>query len=62
MRAAGIDAKVEPLGAAVEEANVEQSYTGIQISSAVDVISKVTTGELTALKLFKSSFRCLGSG
>ena len=50
MRAAGIDAKVEPLGAAVEEANVEQSYTGIQISSAVDVISKVTTGELTAIK------------
>ena len=30
-----------------EEANVEVSYTGIQISSAVDIIAKVATGELT---------------
>lgn len=29
------------------EADVEQSYTGIQISSAVDIISKVKVGELT---------------
>ncbi len=29
------------------EANVEVSYTGIQISSAVDIIAKVATGELT---------------
>ena len=30
-----------------EEANVDISYTGVQISSAVDIISKVGTGELT---------------
>ena len=30
-----------------EEANVDVSYTGIQISSAVDIIAKVGTGELT---------------
>lgn len=30
-----------------EEANVEVSYTGVQISTAVDIISKVSTNELT---------------
>lgn len=30
-----------------EEANVDISYTGVQISSAVDIIAKVGTGELT---------------
>lgn len=30
-----------------EEASVDQSFTGIQISSAVDIITKVKTGELT---------------
>ena len=62
MRAAGIDAKVEPLGAAVEEANVEQSYTGVQISSAVDVISKVTTGELTRNQAIQILVSMLGFG
>ena len=62
MRAAGIDAKVEPLGVAVEEANVEQSYTGVQISSAVDVISKVTTGELTRNQAIQILVSMLGFG
>jgi len=62
MRAAGIDAKIQPLGAAVEEANVEQSYTGIQISSAVDVISKVGTGELTRAQAIQILVSMLGFG
>ena len=47
LNASGISAQVAPIGTAVEEANVDQSYTGVQISTAVDVITKVGTGELT---------------
>ena len=45
--AAGAPATVTLYKPEAEEANVEVSYTGIQISSAVDIISKVATGELT---------------
>ena len=46
-RASGAPAVVTLYQPEAEEANVEVSYTGIQISSAVDIISKVATGELT---------------
>ena len=45
--AAGTPAVVTLYLPEAEEANVDISYTGIQISSAVDIISKVGTGELT---------------
>jgi hypothetical protein len=45
--AAGTPTTVTLYKPEAEEANVEVSYTGIQISSAVDIISKVATGELT---------------
>jgi hypothetical protein len=45
--AAGAPDQVTMYMPEAEEANVEVSYTGIQISSAVDIISKVATGELT---------------
>jgi len=45
--AAGTPATVTLYTPEAEEANVEVSYTGIQISSAVDIISKVATNELT---------------
>lgn len=37
--------QANPFG--TEKANVEQSFTGIQISSAVDIVQKVKIGELT---------------
>ncbi len=46
LEAAGVPAQVGLVEAETEEANVEVSYTGIQISSAVDIIAKVGTGEL----------------
>lgn len=45
--AAGAPTTVTLYKPEAEEANVEVSYTGIQISSAVDIISKVATQELT---------------
>ena len=45
--AAGTPTTVTLYTPEAEEANVEVSYTGIQISSAVDIISKVATNELT---------------
>ena len=45
--AAGASGTITLYKPEAEEANVEVSYTGIQISSAVDIISKVQTGELT---------------
>jgi len=47
LRAAGTPDQVTLYMPEAEEANVEVSYTGIQISSAVDIIAKVSTGELT---------------
>jgi len=45
--AAGAPAQITLYKPEAEEANVDISYTGIQISSAVDIISKVATQELT---------------
>lgn len=45
--AAGAPAQITLYKPEAEEANVDISYTGIQISSAVDIIAKVATGELT---------------
>lgn len=46
--AAGVPVQLSLEKREAEEANVDVSYTGVQISSAVDVISKVKTGELLA--------------
>ena len=62
LNASGLSTQVAPIGTAVEEANVEQSYTGIQISSAVDVISKVGTGELTRAQAIQILVSMLGFG
>jgi hypothetical protein len=62
LNASGISPQVIPIGSAVEEANVEQSYTGVQISSAVDVISKVGTGELTRVQAIQILVSMLGFG
>jgi hypothetical protein len=45
--AAGTPSKVMLTKPQAEEANVDVSYTGVQIGSAVDIITKTTTGELT---------------
>lgn len=47
LEASGTPARVSLVEAETDEANVDVSYTGIQISSAVDIIAKVRTGELT---------------
>ena len=44
---AGTPAVVTLEVTALEEASVDQSFTGVQISSAVDIIAKVQIGELT---------------
>jgi len=44
LRASGVPEEAFAVGTAVEEANVEQSYTGIQVSSAIDIIAKVGLG------------------
>ena len=62
MRASGIETSIIPLGAMVEEANVTQSYTGIQISAALDVIGKVGTGELTKAQATQLLVSMLGFG
>jgi hypothetical protein len=45
--AAGTPCEVHLQAHGAEEANVDISYTGAQITSAIEVISKVRTGELT---------------
>ena len=62
LNASGLSPQVIPIGTAVEEANVEQSYTGVQISSAVDVIAKVGTGELTRVQAIQILVSMLGFG
>ena len=47
LNAAGVPALVTLEVTALEEASVDQSFTGVQISSAVDIIAKVQLGELT---------------
>ena len=58
--AAGTPTSVTLYMPEAEEANVEVSYTGIQISSAVDIISKVSTGELTAPQAIQILVAMLG--
>lgn len=43
-----------------EEANVEQSFTGVQISSAVDIVAKVQTGELSREQAIQLLISLLG--
>jgi hypothetical protein len=62
LNASGLSTQIAPIGTAVEEANVEQSYTGVQISSAVDVIAKVGTGELTRIQAIQILVSMLGFG
>jgi hypothetical protein len=50
MNACGIADKVHPIGQAVETADVTQSYTGIQVTSALDIIAKVGLGELNKMQ------------
>lgn len=55
----GLKSRLVSVGVA-EEANVSQSYTGIQISSAVDVIAKVGTGELNTKQAIQILVSMLG--
>ncbi len=58
--AAGASSTITLYKPEAEEANVEVSYTGIQISSAVDIISKVSTGELTGPQAIQLLVAMLG--
>ena len=58
--AAGASSTITLYKPEAEEANVEVSYTGIQISSAVDIISKVGTGELTGPQAIQLLVAMLG--
>jgi len=58
--AAGASSTITLYKPEAEEANVEVSYTGIQISSAVDIISKVGTGELTGPQAIQILVAMLG--
>jgi hypothetical protein len=58
--AAGTPASVTLYKPEAEEANVDISYTGIQISSAVDIISKVGTGELSQAQAVQLLVAMLG--
>ena len=60
LTASGVPVQVTLEKRQAEEANVEVSYTGIQISSAVDVIGKVRTGELTATQAIEILVAMLG--
>ena len=58
--AAGTSATVTLYKPEAEEANVEVSYTGVQIGSAVDIISKVGLGELTSAQAVQLLVAMLG--
>lgn len=60
LMASGCPVQVQLEKSATEEANVDVSYTGIQISSAVEVISKVRTGELTEVQAVEILVAMLG--
>ena len=62
LAAAGLSTEVNVGGEEVAEANVSQSYTGIQISSALDVITRVGTGELTKDQAVQILVSMLGFG
>jgi len=60
LNASGISARVSLAVTTLEEASVEQSFTGIQISSAVDIISKVGLRELTVAQAVQLLVSMLG--
>jgi hypothetical protein len=60
LRASGLNSKVVEYGTIATEANVEQSYTGIQIANAVEVVQKVQTGELTKKQAIQILVSMLG--
>ena len=58
--AAGVPCEVKLRQQSAEEANVAVSYTGAQITSAIEVISKVRTGELTVAQATEILIAMLG--
>jgi hypothetical protein len=60
LRASGLNSRVVEYGTITTEANVEQSYTGIQIANAVEVVQKVQTGELTKKQAIQILVSMLG--
>lgn len=58
--AAGTPSQVTLYKPEAEEANVEVSYTGVQIGSAIDIIAKVGTGELTSPQAIQLLVAMLG--
>jgi hypothetical protein len=60
LNASGATSKVNPKGIEVGEADVTQSYTGIQVSSALEIIGKQVTGELTTAQATQLLVTMLG--
>jgi hypothetical protein len=60
LRASGLDSSVIPLGSAIQDGNVDQSYTGIQVASAIEVVTKVKTGEITQIQAIQILVSMLG--
>ena len=58
--ASGVKAKVYPRGQQVAEANVTQSYTGIQVSSALEIVAREQRGELTRAQAIQLLVTMLG--
>jgi hypothetical protein len=60
LNACGVPSQVNPKGVEVGEADVTQSYTGIQVSSALEIIGKQVTGELTTSQAIQLLVTMLG--
>ena len=60
LRASGLDSSVIPLGSAIQDGNVDQSYTGIQVASAIEVVTKVKTGEINQIQAIQILVSMLG--
>jgi len=60
LNACGVPSQVQPKGIEVGEADVAQSYTGIQVSSALDIIAKQVLGELTTSQAIQLLVTMLG--
>ena len=60
LRASGLDSSVIPLGSAIQDGNVDQSYTGIQVASAIEVVTKVKTGEINQTQAIQILVSMLG--
>lgn len=60
LNACGVVSTVAPRGVEVGEADVTQSYTGIQVSSALEIIGKQVTGELTTAQAIQLLVTMLG--